>query len=56
MSELESLAAWKGADVAAMARKLMAMSAEQRTQLRKEYATAQHGLMSLPSWSKLYSP
>ena len=55
MSQLESLAVWKGVDVAVLARRLLAMTAEERTQLRKQYAAAQHGLMSQPSWSKLYS-
>lgn len=55
MSQLESLAAWKGMDVTDMACKLIAMTAVQRTQLRQEYAAADHGLMSQPGWSTLYT-
>lgn len=55
MSQLESLAAWRGLQVAEMARQLMGMTAEQRLQLRREYAAADHGLMSQPGWSRLYS-
>ena len=55
MSQLESLSAWKGMDVTDMADKLIAMTAAQRTQLRQEYAAADHGLMSQPGWSTLYT-
>lgn len=55
MSQLESLAAWKGMDVTDMACKLITMTAKQRTQLRQEYAAADHGLMSQPAWSTLYT-
>lgn len=54
MSQLESLAAWKGVEVAVMARRLLGMTAEEQTQMRKQYAAAEHGLMSQPAWSKLY--
>ena len=40
MSALESLAAWKGTNVVSMAKTLISMTTEARTDLRESYAAA----------------
>ena len=43
MSALESLADWKDLDAPSMARRLMGMTAEARTELREKYAGSMQG-------------
>ena len=40
MSALESLAAWKNTDIVSMAKTLISMTPEARTDLRESYAAA----------------
>lgn len=43
MSALDSLAAWQGAPRAAMAQRLLGLTGEERTALRRQYAAQAEG-------------
>ena len=53
MSALESLADWKDLDAPSMARRLMGMTAEARTELREKYAGSMQGKEGLVAAAQL---